>query len=74
MCVSWGNNIPGIEFSKFRDPETSALTVLEEQKEASVTRDESEQWGEWSMGELRVDRDPGHVGLSLVKSEATGEF
>lgn len=64
MCVSWGNNIPGTEFSKFRDPETSVLTVLEEQKEDSVAKDESEQWGEWSMGKSRVDRDPDHVGLS----------
>lgn len=33
MCSILGNNIPGIEFTKFRDPKTgSMLTMFEEQK------------------------------------------
>lgn len=59
-----GNNIPGIEYSKFRDPKTgSMLTVFEEQKGA--------KWLEvkWPRGRVEygevigVDRDPDHIGL-----------
>ena len=70
-----GNNMPGIEFSKFGGPETGACLMFWGTKEASVARDElsNRRSGLWRSHKGRQGlRSRG--ALFSAKQEAAGHF